>query len=246
MTTRATNEPPIEVLSETAWTDHVAGLLADRFAADPGLVVCLPTGSTPRPVYDALPDVLRERGVAADGTTVVVLDDYLGLPPGHPRRCDLVIGREVLDRLPPPRPRLIAVDVDAADVGAACAAFDAGIAAAGGLDLVVLGLGLNGHVGMNEPGSTADSPTRMVELAPSTRETAAGYGVDPPPTHGVTLGMTGILAAHEIWLLATGPDKRTVVRQLLDGPMTSQLPASLLRGHPGLRIIVDDVAADAT
>ncbi len=233
----------LEVVTAAAWPEHVARLLADRLAAAPDLVVCLPTGSTPAPMYERLPDVLAARGVRAGDATVVVLDDYLGLPPGHPRRCDLVIRREVVERLPPPAPRVIAIDVDATVPAAACAAFDAELAAAGGLDLVILGLGRNGHVGMNEPGSTADRPTRVVELAPSTRETALGYGADPPPSHGVTLGMQGILAAREVWLLATGPDKAGILVQTLTRPVTPDVPASLLRGHPRLRVIVDDEAA---
>jgi glucosamine-6-phosphate deaminase len=238
-----TGAPSVEVIPAAAWADHVPGMLADRLGARPGLVVCLPTGSTPTPLYDRLPAVLATRQVSAGGATVVVLDDYLGLPVGHPARCEAVLRRAVLERLTPAPAGFIAFDVDAPDPTAACAAFDAAVAAAGGLDLVVLGLGRNGHVGMNEPGSPADAPTRVVELAPSTREAARGYGIDPPPTHGVTLGMAGIAAAREIWLLATGEDKAAILGATLDGPMTAEVPASLLRDHPRLRVIVDDAAA---
>jgi glucosamine-6-phosphate deaminase len=120
---------------------------------------------------------------------------------------------------------------------------EAAIDAAGGLDLVVLGLGANGHVGMNEPGSAADARTRVVELAPSTRDASIGYGATEPPTHGVTLGMATILAAREMWLLATGSRKRQVLSATLDGPLTPDVPASLLRRHPALRVIADDAAA---
>jgi glucosamine-6-phosphate deaminase len=235
--------PHLEILPAAAWADHVTDRLVDRIAADPNAVVCLPTGSTPLPVYERLPGRLLERGVTAARATIVLLDEYLGLPPDHRARCDRTLERAVLARLEAPGPAFVAFDLDGSDPDAACAAFDREIAAHGGLDLVVLGLGRNGHVGMNEPGTAADAPTRIVELTPASREAAIGYGVDPPPTHGVTLGMAGILAGHEIWLLATGSEKADILAAALDGPVTPDVPASLLRDHPGLRVIVDLPAA---
>ena len=242
---RRTGEPPVtfEIVAAADWADRVAGLLADRFAERPDLVVCLPTGSTPGPVYERLPAALAGRNIPVAGATIVVLDDYLGLPPRHPARCERMLHTELVDRLDPPPGRVIAFDVDAPDPSRACRAFDRAIAATGGLDLVVLGLGRNGHVGMNEPGSPADAPTRVIELAPSTRDAARGYGADPVPTHGVTLGIAGILAARDVWLLATGAGKAEILARTLDGPITPDVPASLLRGHPGLRVIVDEAAA---
>lgn len=233
----------LEVIPAAAWADHVAGLLAGRLVAQPDLVVCLPTGSTPRPVYERLPAALRDRHTTAGRATIVVLDEYLGLPAGHPARCALVLRRAVVERIDPPSAAFVAFDVDGPDPAAACRSYDVAVASAGGLDLVILGLGRNGHVGMNEPGSAVDEGTRVVELAESTRLAARGYGADPPPTHGVTLGMAGIWAAREIWLLARGTGKATIVAQVLAGPVTPEVPASLLLAHPGLRIILDDVAA---
>jgi glucosamine-6-phosphate deaminase len=230
----------LEILPAAAWADHVAGLVADRLATRPDLVVCLPTGSTPLPVYERLPDVLAAGGVTAAAATIVLLDEYLGLPAGHRARCDEVLRRTVVDRLAPAR--FIGFEVDGVGPADACTRFDEAIAGVGGLDLVVLGLGCNGHIGMNEPGSAADAPTRVVELAPSTREAARGYGVDPPPTHGVTLGMAGILATPEIWLLATGSAKGAILESVISGPVTDEVPASLLRDRPCLRVIVDDDA----
>lgn len=234
---------PPDVLPAVAWADWVAGLLADRLAARPDLVVCLPTGTTPLPVYEALPDILRARSLSAAAATIVLLDEYVGLPAGHRARCDSMLRRGLLDRLDPGVARFITFEVDDLSPQAACTKFDAAVNAAGGLDLVVLGLGRNGHIGMNEPGSAPDAPTRVVELASSTRAAAVGYGADPAPTHGVTLGMAGILAAREIWLLATGAAKAAILTAALDGPATSDVPASLLRDHQGLLVIADEAAA---
>jgi len=232
----------VDILPASAWADHVAGLLADRLAARPNLVVCLPTGSTPRPVYEALPGILQARSVSAAAATVVLLDEYVGLAAGHRARCDSMLRRGLLDRLDPSVARFIPFDMDDMSPQEACTQVDAAVSAAGGLDLVVLGLGRNGHIGMNEPGSAPDAPTRPVELTPSTRAAAIGYGVDPPPTHGVTLGVAGIVSTREIWLLATGAAKTGILARVLDGPVTTNVPATLLRGHPGLRVMVDDAA----
>lgn len=233
--------PPLDVVPAAAFGEHVAGLLADRLAARPSLVVCLPTGGTPLPVYAALPGVLARRGIDAGAATIVLLDEYLGLPTGHVARCDRVLRQHVVSRLHP-APAFIAFDVDDMPAVEACARMDDAIAAAGGLDLVVLGLGGNGHVGMNEPGSPADAPTRVVGLAPSTREASRAYGATEPPSQGVTLGMSAIRAAREIWLLATGRRKASILAAAMHGPVATAVPATLLRGHPGLRVIADDAA----
>jgi glucosamine-6-phosphate deaminase len=235
-------EPRVEVIPSADWADVVAALLADRLSDRPDLVVCLPTGATPLPVYERLPAVLASRRVSAAAATIVLLDEYLGLPAGHPARCDEVLRRHVVAPLAPAG--FVSFDVDRLEAPAACRAYDDAVAATGGLDLVVLGLGRNGHVGMNEPGSAADALTRLVELTPSTREAAIAYGADRPPTQGVTLGMAGILAAREVWLLATGSGKAAILDATLHGPISPDVPASLLRRHPRFRILADGPAAD--
>jgi glucosamine-6-phosphate deaminase len=195
-------------------------------------------------VYARLPGALAVHRATAADATVVLLDEYLGLPAGHPARCDEVLRRTLLDRLDL-RPRFIQWPVDDQEPGDACAAFDHAVATAGGLGLIVLGLGANGHVGMNEPGTQPDAPTRVVELSASTRDAARGYGADPPPTHGVTLGMAAILAAPEVWLLATGEGKAEILHRVLEEPATADVPASWLRSHARLRVLVDDGAAVA-
>jgi glucosamine-6-phosphate deaminase len=233
----------VEVFPAARWADRVAALLAERFRSRPGTRVSLPTGSTPIPVYERVPAALAMVGATTARATIVALDEFLGLPPGHPARCDAVLRRALLDRLDPAPGRSVPFEVDGPDPAAACAGIDATIRDLGGLDLVVLGLGANGHIGMNEPGSSADSQTRIVDLAPSTIEAARRYGADPPPTRGVTLGMAPILGAPEIWLLVSGEHKRDILRATFDGAMSEMVPASLLRDHPGLRVLVDEPAA---
>jgi glucosamine-6-phosphate deaminase len=225
---------PIEVVPADRWADTVAGRLADRLSNRPSLRLCLPTGSTPAPVYAAF---AAHGGSMADAT-ILLLDEFV-LPPGSAGRCDVMLERDLLQRLERP-PRDVVVWDTTNDPGEASIAMEREIAA--GLDLAILGLGTNGHVGINEPGSPADSRSRLVELAPSTADGVLAYGAEQVPTHGLTLGIGTLLDAQEIWLLVTGAHKRTVLEQALHGPVTTELPASLLRDHPRFVVVADDAA----
>jgi glucosamine-6-phosphate deaminase len=236
---RVAPAPELRILAAEAWAGAVADAFVERLQAEPRLRVCLPTGDTPSPLYDEL--VAREaRGeVSFAQATVVLLDEWADLPPGDPARCDVRLRRELLDRLAPP-PRFIAIDVDGSDDDEAAAAHDV---AAQDLDLAV-GLGMNGHVGFNEPGSRPDDPTRLVRLARSSREAAmARYGATTMPTGGITVGLARLLEAREVWLLVTGARKAAVLRRALREPEGPDCPASYLRRHPRLTVFADDAAA---
>jgi len=240
MTAGGAAVPELLVLTAGAWAGAVADAFVDRLRAEPRLRVCLPTGDTPSPLYAEL--VAREvRGdVSFAQATVVLLDEWADLPPGDPARCDVRLRRELLDRLAPP-PRFVAIDVDGSDDEAAARAHDT---AARDLDLAVVGLGMNGHVGFNEPGSRPEDATRLVRLARSSREAAmARYGAARMPTGGVTVGLARLLEAREAWLLVTGAHKAGVLRRALRDPEGPDCPASYLRRHPRLTVFADEAAA---
>jgi 6-phosphogluconolactonase/glucosamine-6-phosphate isomerase/deaminase len=132
-------------------------------------------------------------------------------------------------------------DPDAFDPGAELERFRDAVQK--GFDLCILGVGLNGHLGMNEPGSPNDAPTRRVELHTSSQASAAKYGVRQTPTWGVTIGLKELLASEEIWLLATGSSKAEIVARALEGEVTTDVPASLLRQHPNTTAWLDSSAA---
>lgn len=235
-------DPKIEVVPAAAWAGHVAGRLADAVRARPSLRLCLPTGETPAPFYAALARLAGSDRVSFGAATVVLLDEYVGLAPGDRARCDAQLRRQLIDHLDP-APRFVPIDVDGADPAAAVAAIDA---EAAGLDLAIVGLGLNGHIGMNEPGSTADSPTRRVALAEPTRRVAVErYGAGREPEAGITIGMDRLLEAHETWLLVTGERKAAVLAAALAGPETPDCPGSYLRRSPRLVVLADEPAAAA-
>jgi glucosamine-6-phosphate deaminase len=225
----------VEVHPAADWADAVAAELTDRLRAQPRLRLCLPTGETPVPLYAALsrsadPDLWSQ-------ATVVVLDDYVGLAPDDPASAGPRLRREVIDRV---RPATF-IEVDhSGDLEAAVRRLDE---AAQGLDIAIVGLGLNGHIGFNEPGSTDDLPTRVVDLHPRSREAARGYGTTGSPERGITIGLARLREAGELWLLVTGERKAQILRAALEGPQTPEVPASYLRRHPSLRVMADEAAA---
>lgn len=223
----------LEILPDEEW----AALVANRLEAKlgPGARICLATGTTPVPVYHAL----SGSGAFAEVVTFL-LDEYGGLPPGDPGRCTSMITRDLVERVEPP-PTVMSPEVDHDDPGEAAAAYRELIGDCG-LDLAVLGLGANGHIGMNEPGSTAESVTRVAHLDESTSRSAAGYGATATPTWGITVGMSELLAASEVWLLVTGEHKRDILNRTLHGAVDSDVPATFLTEHPNCVFFVDESA----
>ena len=234
----------LDVLPAAAWAERVAADLAARLRDVPRMRLCLPTGDTPAPVYARLAAMARAGAAPFAATEIVALDEYLGLPPGHPARCDVRLRRELLDLLPEPPAAFHRIEADDPDPAAAAARIEA--TAARGLDLAILGLGMNGHVGLNEPGSFADAPTRVVRTSETTRRAAVErYGAYPAPTAGITLGVARLLQAHEIWLLVTGERKAPILARALEEPEGPDCPATWLRRHPSLRVVADEPAAAA-
>jgi glucosamine-6-phosphate deaminase len=234
--------PGLTVVGGPEWGQRVALELAARLRREPRLRLCLPTGDTPSPLYERLVELGRLGQAPFGQATIVLLDEYVGLPPTDPARCSGRLRRELLDRLDPAPASFHPILVDELAPSAAAATHEA--IAAEGLDLALLGLGLNGHVGLNEPGSEADSQTRVVELAPASRASAEQrYGARSAPSQGVTLGLARLLAAQEIWLLVTGGHKAEVLARALHGPETADCPASFLRRHPRLQVLADQDAA---
>ena len=231
--------------SKQSWAEHVAARFAAFLAERPAARVALPTGATPEPVYAGIVESVRA-GLASFGRAqVFLLDEFGGVPPDAKGRCDMMLRRALLDHVDLPAPQYHRFDPEAEDIAAMCAAYEAQVH--GALDLVMLGIGTNGHVGMNEPGTSPDSPTRRVELAPSTTAASVRYFGEGAalPTWGVTLGLRSILAAQTIWLIASGPNKADIVRDVLLEPVSASRPASLLRGHPNCWFFVDADAAAA-
>jgi len=228
--------------SEAAWTQAIASLWRDRLRLKPNLRMCLPSGTTPVDVYEEMSHSARHGLVSFKRASVFALDEFGGLAPDDPGRTSHTLRRQLVDALDLAREEFHALEPDSTDLASHCADYDAAIG--NGFDLVLLGIGLNGHLGMNEPGSPEDSPTRRVELHDSTVQSSARYfSHQNLPRWGVTVGLKALLGAKEVWLLAKGPAKAQIVRDTARGPIARSNPASLLRRHANAWFFLDDEAA---
>jgi len=226
------------------------GLIADAMAAllhrKPDALLGVATGSTPLPVYQALAATVRAGAVDASRARVCQLDEYVGLPTGHPESYRSVVLREVVEPLGLSAESFMGPDGAAEDVQAACEAYDAALAAAGGVDLQLLGIGTDGHIGFNEPCSSLASRTRIKTLTEQTRVDNArffGGDIEAVPQHVITQGIGTILEARHLVLLATGEGKAEAVAATVEGPVAALVPASALQLHPHATVIVDEAAA---
>jgi glucosamine-6-phosphate deaminase len=218
-----------------------ADLVAGAIAANPAASVVAATGNSPMGLYAEIAARRRSGRVDTTRLTAFQLDEYLGIEAGDRRTLLGWMRRSFIDPLAIGDDRVVRLPT-VGDLETACAAFDRELTERGGLDLAILGLGPNGHLGFNEPPSDAGAPTRVVELSPATIEANARYWGDPAevPALAVTMGMAPLLAARAIVLVVTGPAKHAIVRRALEGPVGPTVPASFLQAAEGdVTVVVD-------
>ncbi len=209
-------------------------------------VLGLATGSSPLQVYDELVRRHEVEGLSFARARGFMLDEYVGLAGDHPQRYRNVVASEIAERVEWPADQVHGPDGLAEDVVAACAAYEEAIAAAGGVDLQLLGIGTDGHIGFNEPGSSLASRTRIKTLAEQTRLDNARFfddDVAQVPRHCLTQGLGTIMEARHLVLLATGRHKAEAVHQLVEGPVSAMWPATVMQWHPHATVLVDEAAA---
>lgn len=229
---------------ETAAATLTARLIADRLRAKPDLVLGLATGRTMERVYDLLV------GMALDFSRCRTfnLDEYIGVPAADTHSYRYYMNERLFDRVNIPASNTHLPDGMATDLPAAAAQYETLIREAGGIDIQLLGIGEDGHIGFNEPLSALMSRTREKALTPTTRrQNAAMFGGDPDrvPMRALTMGVGTILEAREVVLLATGAAKAAILAKAVEGPITSMIPSSALQLHPRCKVVVDAAAAGA-
>jgi glucosamine-6-phosphate deaminase len=231
---------------ETA-TDCVAGLIADRLARQPDVVLGLATGGTMEAVYDNLIARHRAGSVSFAQAQSFNLDEYIGLAPDHPCSYWHYMREKLFSHVTFPAGKTHLPRGDAPDPEAEAARYEAAIVAAGDIGLQLLGLGTNGHIGFNEPTSSLASLTRIKTLTQSTRDANARYfeNDDDVPRLAITMGIGTIMRAEEIVLLAFGTNKAPIVAQMIEGPVTAACPASILQMHRKVTVVLDEDAASA-
>lgn len=227
---------------------RLAETLAEAISENPRLRLCLSAGKTSLHAYEALVQRYHEQGgFTFRYLTVFATDEYVGVPPEDHRSTRYLLNYHLFRQVDMPREQTFIPRGDVTDIEAECRVWDNMIDARGGLDLVVLGLGHNGHVGLNEPGSTAKSRMRVVSLTPSTLASMSDglrfKNLAETPPKAITLGMAQILAARRVLLIATGLGKIDALHKMMEGRSGPSVPASLLIDHPDLTVYADRDAA---
>lgn len=218
----------------------IAAGIIRRLVTRPNAVLGLATGSTPLSTYRAL----AAHGLDLGAVQGFALDEYVGLPAGHPESYRAVIDREVVAPLGLQHRNVRVPGDDGLPLEGAGERYERDIDAAGGVDLQLLGIGRTGHIGFNEPGSSLASLTRVKTLTESTRADNARFFDSPElvPTHCITQGLGTILRARHLMLLAFGAAKARAVAAALEGPVSASTPGSVVQLHPKVTVIVDEAA----
>jgi glucosamine-6-phosphate deaminase len=226
-------------------------LAARRVAAlvrrKPDAVLGLATGSTPLALYAELIRLHREEGLDFQHVTTFNLDEYVGLKPTHPSSYHHFMWENLFNHINVSAARVFLPSglVDGGAIEEHCRQYEEEIRRAGGIDLQVLGIGSDGHIGFNEPGSSLASRTRIKTLTARTREdNAPNFSTpDEVPFHVITMGVGTIMDSREVCLLAFGGGKATALAGAVEGPVTASLPASILQLHPVAKVFTDEAAA---
>ncbi len=223
---------------------RAARILARLVRTRPDAVLALPTGRTPAGIYAELVRQHRAEGLSFARVTAFNLDEYAGLSADRPGSFRRALEEAFYRHVDLPAGQAHAPDATAPDLAEACRRYEERIAAAGGLDLALLGVGHDGHIAFNEPTSSLGSRTRVKTLADETRAAnQASFGPDPVPRHALTMGIATILSARRCVLVALGSAKADAVARLVEGPLTAMVPASALQLHPHATVIADEAAA---
>lgn len=227
-----------------------ASLLAARIVArqireKPHSVLGFATGSTPLQLYNNLVSMHREEGLDFSRVTTFNLDEYVGLKPDHPSSYHTFMWDSIFKDLNISRDRVNIPDGTAADIPAYCRKYEAAIKSSGGIDIQILGIGTDGHIGFNEPSSSLASRTRIKTLTDQTRKDNAVFfgGEENVPYHAITMGVGTIMDSRACLLLAFGKKKAQAVALTIEGPVTASVPASVLQLHPHAIIVLDEDAA---
>lgn len=232
--------------SEQEAATACAAHLAAAVRARPELVLGLPTGRSPINVYKELAALHGRGELDLSRATTFNLDEFLGLPPDDPASFRAYMERHLFQHVNLAPERIHFFDGSAPDAEAECARYDAAVDAAGGLELVLLGIGPNGHIAFNEPGESLQATSHRVLLSRETRKALAPLVGDDPsrvPMAALTLGVAPLLQAKEVHLIAFGANKGAVVTEMVHGPITPRCPASFLQLHKNVNLWLDKAAA---
>ncbi|MBM7653841.1 glucosamine-6-phosphate deaminase [Neobacillus cucumis] len=221
-----------------------ADYIIKKVCTFPELKLGLATGGTPIGIYSNLITDHQKNGTSYQGVTTFNLDEYVGLSGDHPKSYRYYMNHNLFDHIDIQKNNTFVPLGDVDDIQRECTTYENLLQEHGGIDLQILGIGNNGHVGFNEPGTSFDSETHVVQLTPSTRKANARFfsSLEEVPTQAITMGISTIMQSKEILLLISGEQKKDALNRLLTGNIDKNFPASVLKNHPNVTIIADTAA----
>jgi glucosamine-6-phosphate deaminase len=227
-----------------SWAYAAARLVADQLNTKPKSVLGFATGETTTHLHRALVTLAQHDDIDFSQATTFQVDEYVGVQRNNPASCYARMEAQLFKNVPLRAEAIHFPDVLAESLEQACINYEALIQQHGGIDLQILGIGANGHIGFNEPGTSFDSITHITDIAPQTVAAKASMfgSSEAVPRHGMTMGIKTIMHARQILLLAYGEGKAAIMAQALTGPVTPDVPASVLQLHPNLIVVVDNAA----
>ncbi|MFT4468503.1 glucosamine-6-phosphate deaminase [Arthrobacter sulfonylureivorans] len=222
-----------------------ARIIASTVSTKSAAVLGFATGSSPAGIYSELAAMVRDGALDLSSTTGFALDEYVGIPAGHPASYAAFVQRDIVGPLKMRTGSVRVPDGNSADHDRGCLEFENKISRAGGIDIQILGIGANGHIGFNEPTSSLKSRTRIKTLTQQTRTDNARFfnSQNEVPTHCITQGLGTILEAKHLLLVAQGEQKAQAIAAAVEGPVSSRCPASVLQFHNRATVIIDGAAA---
>ncbi|MGG1611819.1 glucosamine-6-phosphate deaminase [Paenibacillus phoenicis] len=234
----------IKTNSEQQFNETGAGIIASLLQSNPRAILGLATGSTPVGVYEKLIELYKKGSVSFKQASSYNLDEYIGLPADHPESYRRFMDEKLFNHIDILPENTHVPEGNAPDPEQAAKDYAKLLDQAGQIDLQLLGLGHNGHIGFNEPADELTGPPHVVKLQERTRLANARFfnSIEEVPTHALTMGIGSILQAKQILLMAKGEDKAEIIAKALKGPITTQCPASLLQTHPNVVVVVDQAA----
>ena len=226
-------------------SEEAARIVKERLLEKPDLVLGLATGSTPLGLYQELVRMHREEGLSFKKVRTFNLDEYHGLSPEHPQSYRYFMNANLFSQIDIDLANTNIPDGLAKNVGKYCLEYEEKIEKCGGIDLQILGIGGDGHIGFNEPGSSLASRTRIKTLDEQTVKDNSRFfkSIDEVPRYAITMGVGTVMDSKEIILLASGKNKARIIAKMIEGPVTSQITASMLQVHPKVIVILDEDAA---
>ncbi|WP_416829222.1 glucosamine-6-phosphate deaminase [Ectobacillus polymachus] len=231
----------IEVENYDEMSQRAAALMIETIRRKPNAVLGMATGGTAVGTYKCLIQDFKENNTSYKQAYTVNLDEYVGMNPNHKQSYHTYMNSNLFQYIDLPKEHQFIPNGKADDLEAECKRYDDAIEELGGVDLQILGIGHNGHIGFNEPGTSFQSKTQVVELAESTRNANARYfdKIDEVPTHAITMGIATILKSKRILLLVSGKGKAEILHKLFVSDLTESIPATALKTHPNVTIIAD-------